>query len=80
MVQESRIKRTKTLDGIEVSVMANVRSREDVDRAMECGADGIGLFRTEPFFLSTKHLPSDKEFAEFGLSGISRGSKYNTIN
>lgn len=64
MVQESSIRRTMTLDGIEVSVMANVRSREDVDRAMECGADGIGLFRTEPFFLSTKHLPSDKEFAE----------------
>ena len=70
MVQESRIKRTKTLDGIEVSVMANVRSREDVDRAMECGADGIGLFRTEPFFLSTKHLPSDKEFAEFLLDSL----------
>ena len=70
MVQESRIKRTMTLDGIEVSVMANVRSREDVDRAMECGADGIGLFRTEPFFLSTKHLPSDKEFAEFLLDSL----------
>jgi phosphoenolpyruvate-protein kinase (PTS system EI component) len=59
-----------TLDGIEVSVMANVRSREDVDRAMECGADGIGLFRTEPFFLSTKHLPSDKEFSEFLLDSL----------
>ena len=70
MVQESRIKRTMTLDGIEVSVMANVRSREDVDRAMACGADGIGLFRTEPFFLSTKHLPSDKEFAEFLLDSL----------
>ena len=70
MVQESRIKRTMTLDGIEVSVMANVRSREDVDRAMECGADGIGLFRTEPFVLSTKHLPSDKEFAEFLLDSL----------
>ena len=32
---------------------------------MHCGADGIGLFRTEPFFLSTKHFPSDREFAEF---------------
>ena len=70
MVRESRIKRTMTLDGIEVSVMANVRSREDVDRAMECGADGIGLFRTEPFFLAAKHLPSDKEFAEFLLDSL----------
>jgi phosphotransferase system enzyme I (PtsI) len=59
------VERTATLDRIEVSVRANVRSREDVELAMECGADGIGLFRTEPFFLSTKHLPSDKAFATF---------------
>jgi phosphotransferase system enzyme I (PtsI) len=56
MVQDSLFERTVTLDGNEVSVMANVRSREDVELAMECGADGIGLFRTEPFFLSTKHF------------------------
>lgn len=70
MVQDSCIERTVTLDGIEVSVMANVRSREDVELAMECGADGIGLFRTEPYFLSTKHFPSDKEFAEFLLHSL----------
>ena len=70
MVQDSCIKPTVTLDGIEVSVMANVRSREDVELAMEGGADGIGLFRTEPFFLSAKHFPSDKEFAEFLLDSL----------
>ena len=70
MVQDSCTERTVTLDGIEVSVMANVRSRKDVELAMECGADGIGLFRTEPFFLSTKHFPSDKEFAEFLLDSL----------
>ncbi|BBO80875.1 phosphoenolpyruvate-protein phosphotransferase [Desulfosarcina ovata subsp. sediminis] len=59
------VERTETVDGIGVSIMANVRSREDVELAMECGADGIGLFRTEPFFLSTKHFPSDKAFATF---------------
>jgi phosphotransferase system enzyme I (PtsI) len=64
-IRDRSMERAVTLDGIEVSVMANVRSREDVELAMSCGADGIGLFRTEPFFLSTKHLPSDTEFAEF---------------
>jgi phosphoenolpyruvate-protein kinase (PTS system EI component) len=63
--QDRFLDRAVTLDGIEVSVMANVRSREDVALAIHRGADGIGLFRTEPFFLSTKHLPSDREFAEF---------------
>lgn len=70
MAQDRCIDRTVTLDGIEVSVMANVRSREDVELAMNCGADGIGLFRTEPFFLSTKHFPSDREFAEFLLDSL----------
>jgi phosphoenolpyruvate-protein phosphotransferase len=65
MALVSRRERAVTLEGIEVAVLANVRSREDVELAIHCGADGIGLFRTEPFFLSTKHFPSDREFAEF---------------
>jgi phosphotransferase system enzyme I (PtsI) len=70
MAQVGSIGRTVTRDGIEVFVMANVRSREDVELAMERGADGIGLFRTEPFFMSVKHFPSDKEFAEFLLNSL----------
>ncbi|MHC4538946.1 MAG: phosphoenolpyruvate--protein phosphotransferase [Planctomycetota bacterium] len=70
MAQGRRVGHTVTLDGIEVSVMANVRSREDVELAMELGADGIGLFRTEPFLMSTKHFPSDKEFAQFLLEAL----------
>ena len=74
VAQVSLTERTVTLDGIEVSVMANVRSREDVELAMERGADGIGLFRTEPFFLSAKHFPSDKELADF-LIGCLRSAR-----
>ncbi len=70
MAHVSRRERAVTVDGSEVAVMANVRSREDVELAMHCGADGIGLFRTEPFFLSTKHLPSDREFADFLLNSL----------
>jgi phosphoenolpyruvate-protein kinase (PTS system EI component) len=70
IAQISPIERTVTLAGIEVSVMANVRSREDVEIAMEYGADGIGLFRTEPFFLAAKHFPSDQEFAQFLLGSL----------
>lgn len=64
------IVKTVTLEGIEVSVMSNVRSREDVKRAMENGADGIGLFRTEPFFLASKHLPSSEKFTKFLLTSL----------
>jgi len=37
---------------------------------MKYGSDGIGLFRTEPFFLSSKHFPSDREFAKFLLDSL----------
>jgi phosphotransferase system enzyme I (PtsI) len=65
-----------TLDGVEISVMANVRGRDNVELAIERGADGIGLFRTEPFFLSAKHFPSSKELAQFLLGSLhpARGS------
>jgi signal transduction protein with GAF and PtsI domain len=39
---------------------------------MERGADGIGLFRTEPFYMAAKHFPQDKEFAHFCLTALSR--------
>ena len=57
--------RRVTWQGIEISVMANVRSRENVVHAMERGADGIGLFRTEPFYMAAKHLPTQNEFTAF---------------
>ncbi len=56
---------TVTANGIEVSVMANAWSQEDVALAIRNGADGVGLFRTEPFFMASKHLPTAKEFTEF---------------
>jgi phosphotransferase system enzyme I (PtsI) len=56
---------TVTENGIAVTVMANARSQEDVDLAIRSGAEGIGLFRTEPFFMASKHLPSAQDFTEF---------------
>lgn len=56
---------TRTLDGVAVVIAANARSRHDVEAAVRHGADGIGLFRTEPFFMASKHLPSAREFADF---------------
>jgi phosphoenolpyruvate-protein kinase (PTS system EI component) len=63
-------KRPITFGGREVSVMANVRSREDVEHAMALGADGIGLFRSEPFFMAAKHFPTAEEFAQFLLGSL----------
>jgi phosphoenolpyruvate-protein kinase (PTS system EI component) len=41
-----------TLDGVHIEVMANITCREDAEQALENGADGIGLYRIESFYLS----------------------------
>src|SRR5262249_44731611 len=40
---------------------ANIASADEVAGAIECGADGIGLFRTEMLFLDRSDPPSEDE-------------------
>jgi len=42
-------------DGVEVSLMANIELPNEVEGALENGAGGVGLYRTE--FLFLKHAP-----------------------
>ncbi len=52
----------KTIDGYSVQVMANVGSMHDLDLLDKHKASGIGLVRTEYFFLQDSHfLLSEKE-------------------
>ncbi len=53
------IEPARTTDGTEVAVMANVGSRDDVIAAVENGADGVGLYRMEQFYLSRNTPPSE---------------------
>jgi phosphocarrier protein FPr len=50
-----------TLDGLPIEVAANVGSPEDVAAAVEAGADGVGLFRTEFLFMARDAMPSEDE-------------------
>ena len=50
-----------TLDGMRIEVLANVGNARDAVAAIENGAEGIGLLRTEILFLSYTHIPSEKE-------------------
>lgn len=50
-----------TLDGVHVSVSANVEEVEDGTEVIAAGAEGIGLFRTEYLFLNREVLPSEDE-------------------
>lgn len=53
--------RPVTLDGIEIELQANIELPDDVKVALENGATGIGLFRTEFLFLNRDNLPDEDE-------------------
>ena len=50
-----------TRDGRRIEVVANIGSPEDVPAAIENGAEGVGLLRTEFLFLDRDSMPSEEE-------------------
>ena len=48
-----------TRDGIHIEVLANISLPEDVEEANRCGADGIGLVRTEYLLSNRKSFPDE---------------------
>lgn len=60
----------KTKDGAIVNVYANSGSLEDVRKAVEWGASGIGLFRSEFVYLNKKTFPTEDYQFEIYKSAI----------
>ena len=55
-----------TTDGRKIKIFANIGGREDVESVLENDAGGIGLFRSEFFYLGRQEAPSEEEqFAHF---------------
>ncbi len=50
-----------TLDDKKYMLGANLDLPEEVEHALDYGAQGVGLFRTEYFFISQEYLPSEEE-------------------
>lgn len=50
-----------TKDELHFPLMVNVESFEDVKRAKEVSANGVGLFRTESLYLRSNSIPSEEE-------------------
>lgn len=51
----------ETVDGYRVKLYANVEFQEELQAALEMGADGIGLYRTEFLFLGRSTYPTEEE-------------------
>jgi phosphotransferase system enzyme I (PtsI) len=50
-----------TTDGRKIELAANLESPADLERVIECGADSIGLYRTEFFYLERARMPDEEE-------------------
>ena len=51
----------QTKDGYDLPLMVNTSLPIDVSRALDRGAEGVGLFRTEVPFMIKEHFPSEQE-------------------
>lgn len=65
-LEKSKLRRlksakTETIDGVAVALHANIELPGDIEDALEQGAEGIGLFRTEFLFLGRGDMPDENE-------------------
>jgi phosphotransferase system enzyme I (PtsI) len=51
----------QTLDGRSFTLCANLDSADEVESALDHGGQGVGLFRTEYFFIAQDYLPGEEE-------------------
>lgn len=54
----------ETLDGFNIQVMGNIELPEEVVSVLNCGGDGIGLYRTEFQYMNRPDFPTEDELFE----------------
>ena len=65
-IERSKLKllktaRATTLDKVKIDLLANIEGAGDVTAALESGAEGVGLFRTEFLCLAHGEMPGEDE-------------------
>ena len=84
-LERSKRKRLKTakaatLDGVEISLQANIELPQDMADVKAVDADGVGLFRTEFLFMNRDDLPDeDEQFEAYKSVAKAMGGKPVTI-
>jgi phosphotransferase system enzyme I (PtsI) len=58
---EANRQKSVTVDGVEVTLMANIEKVEEVAQVKEYFAQGVGLYRTEYLFLNSSRIPNEQE-------------------
>ena len=66
----------KTRDGVHVTLEANIGSFKELERALNNGAEGVGLFRTEFLYMNRSSFPDEQEqFAAYRQVAERMGDK-----
>jgi len=70
---------SRTFDGKEIELAANIELPEDILGVLMHGAKGIGLYRTEYFYMNRKNLPSENEQFKAYKESALKISPYSVI-
>ncbi len=69
-----------TLDGTEVELMCNIDGPDEIEDALDYGAMGVGLFRTEYLFMNQADPPDEERHYQTAVDVLRRlGGKPATI-
>jgi len=60
-LRDIQSKPAATMDGRKITLSANVELAADSEQVISCGAEGVGLFRTEFLFINRPNLPTEQE-------------------
>jgi len=70
LLREFRDQPAQTLDGRLVHIYANIEFPREVARAVQHGAEGIGLYRTEFLYLTSERSPTEEEHFDAYMEAI----------
>jgi phosphotransferase system enzyme I (PtsI) len=75
-LDEYRHVEARTRDGRRIEVSANLGSASEAEEALDWGAEGVGLFRTEFLFMERPELPTEEEqYEAYGAVARAFGEK-----
>jgi len=68
---------SKTLDGSEIKVYANIATKTEADEAVRQGGEGVGLFRSEIIYMSQANRPpsEEKQYQEYSETASILGDR-----
>lgn len=79
MAWASRSDPAETLGGHRLIVAANIGSPDEVPAALDAGAEGVGLFRTEFLFAGRQEMPGEAEQVEVYRSVLAAMSPHTVV-